>query len=464
MPLEGPFLQSTHPNAPTSVAAGQEWDLVVVHPPEVAGMRFALRPELVLGRVPEPDTAAIPHATISRKHARVLVGMGGVLCLEDLGSRNGTRLNGKRSELPLPLLTQTLVRLGDVHLVVDERSERRFDDDAVLPGTSAQMGRARAALERAAPEAAPVLIIGETGTGKERLAREVHRLSGRSGAYVTLNCAELSPQLIESQLFGYERGAFTGATNAKAGLFSAADRGTLFLDEIGELPLDLQPKLLRVLQEGELRRVGSVSTERVNVRVVAATNRDLPLLVETDGFRRDLYARLSFYEIRLPPLRQRRQDLLAWVEHLWSAHTRERGLVASVALAPDAVERVLLHPWPDNLRGLDRLVHRLAGHAPRATVGLRALTECLPELGPRPLTDPPGGEPPAREPTDPPKGSETEPARAAPQPAPSREEHNAVYEASGRSVRATAKHFGKERRQVYRWLERYGIPRSGETD
>jgi transcriptional regulator with GAF, ATPase, and Fis domain len=463
MPIEGPWFQSTHPNAPASVSAGPELELVVVDPPEVAGERFALSAELVLGRVPEPDTAAIPHATISRQHARVRVGMGGVLCLEDLGSRNGTRLNGKRSEIPQPLLPQTLVRAGDVHLVVAERSERGFDDDAVLPGISVHVARARADLERAAPDAAPVLIIGETGTGKERLAREVHRRSGRAGAYVTLNCAELSPQLIESQLFGYERGAFTGATNAKGGLFTAADGGTLFLDEVGELPLELQPKLLRVLQEGELRKVGSVTTERVNVRVVAATNRDLPVLVESGGFRRDLYARLSFYEIRLPPLRERRQDLLAWLGLLWAAHARERGVSSSLVLLPDAVERVLLHAWPDNLRGLDRLVHRLAGLPPGAPVGLRALTECMPELGPKPGTEPP---PAAAEPTEPPppKGSPSEPARAAPQPAPSRDEVLAVYQACDRSVRATAKHFGKERRQVYRWLERYGIPRDGETD
>jgi transcriptional regulator with GAF, ATPase, and Fis domain len=461
MPLEGPWFQSTHPNAPASVSVGPELELVVVDPPEIAGERFPLRAELVLGRIPETDTAAIPHVTISRQHARVRVGMGGVLCLEDLGSRNGTRLNGKRSEVPQPLLPQTLVRVGDVHLVVVERSERRFGDDAVLPGMSLNVARARAELERAAPDAAPVLIIGETGTGKERLAREVHRLSGRTGAYVTLNCAELSPQLIESQLFGYERGAFTGATSAKTGLFTAADGGTLFLDEVGELPLELQPKLLRVLQEGELRRVGSVNTERVNVRVVAATNRDLPVFVESGGFRRDLYARLSFYEIVLPPLRERRQDVLAWLGLLWSAHARERGVASSLAFLPDAVERILLHSWPDNLRGLDRLVHRVAGLSPGAAVGLRALTECMPELGPKPGTEPP----PATDATEPPpKGSSSEPARAAPQPAPPREELVAVYQASGRSVRATAKHFGKERRQVYRWLERYGIPRDGETD
>ena len=455
MPLEGPWFQSTHPNAPASVTTGPDLEFVVVHPPEVAGLRFPLRADLVFGRQPEENTASIPHPTISRQHAKVRIGMGGVLCLEDLGSRNGTKLNGKRSELPQPLLPQTVVRLGDVHLVLDLGSERRFPDDAVLPGASPQLARARAELERAAPDTAPVLIIGETGTGKERLAREVHRLSGRSGACVTLNCAELSPQLIESQLFGYERGAFTGASNSKAGLFSAAHGGTLFLDEIGELPLDLQPKLLRVLQEGELRRVGSVTTERVDVRVVAATNRDLPLLVEADRFRRDLYARLSFYEIRLPALCERRQDLLSWLALLWSVHGRERGVSSELLLAPDAVERVLLHRWADNLRGLDRLVHRLAGLTPGAPVGVRVLGECMPELATKTSTEPP----PAERSEPPPKGSDTEPARAAPQPAPPREELLSVYQACGRSVRATAKHYGKERRQVYRWLERYGIPR-----
>src|SRR6185295_13174106 len=148
---------------------------------------------------------------------------------EDLGSRNGTKLNGARLEVVAPLQAQSVVRLGDVHAVVDERSEQLFDEDPTLPGTSPRARRARAKLAEAALGAAPVLIMGETGTGKERLAREVHDASGRGGRYVTLNCAELSPQLIESQLFGHERGAFTGATTAKPGLFAAAHGGTLFL-------------------------------------------------------------------------------------------------------------------------------------------------------------------------------------------------------------------------------------------
>jgi transcriptional regulator with GAF, ATPase, and Fis domain len=455
VPAEGPWFHSTHPNAPVSVGTGPALELVVVHPPEVAGRRFALEPGLVFGRAPEPKMAAIPHATISRQHAAVRVGMGGVLLLEDLQSRNGTRVNGARLELPAPLQPQSLVRLGDVHAVVEVRCERQFGQDPVLPGQSPQLDGVRGKLDEAAAGNAAVLIIGETGTGKERLAREVHRQSGRTGQYVTLNCAELSPQLIESQLFGHERGAFTGATGAKPGLFAAAHGGTLFLDEIGELNLELQPKLLRVLQEGEVRRLGSVEVERIDTRVVAATNRDLPALIEQGAFRRDLYARLSFHELRLPPLRERRQDLLAWLALLSEAYGQSRGAAATLAFAPDAVERILLHAWPDNLRGLDRLVHRLASH--NGTIGVTALLEALPELRSRSEV-PQAFEPPRA------ASSSTAPPQAGPSPPPTREEFVAAYEANGRSVRGTAKYFGRDRRQIYRWLERYGIPRDDAQD
>src|SRR4051812_2301993 len=348
MPSEHSWLHSTHPNVPVSVAPGTKLELVVAHPPEVAGTRVLLAPDLVIGRSAEDGVACLPHATISRRHAGVRVGMGGLLCVEDLGSRNGTKVNGVRLELPAPLQPQTLVRLGDVHAVVDSPSARRFEEDAILPGFSGVMAELRSKLEQAAPGAAAVLIVGETGTGKERLAHEVHRLSGRTGRFVTLNCAELTPQLIESQLFGHERGAFTGASVARPGLFAAAHGGTLFLDEIGELGLELQPKLLRVLQEGEVRRVGGIDTERVDVRLVAATNRDLQALVEQQGFRRDLYARLAFFELRLPPLRRRRQDILPWLMRFASDLGRARGLTPSLTFLPDAVERILLHAWPDN--------------------------------------------------------------------------------------------------------------------
>jgi DNA-binding NtrC family response regulator len=436
--------------------------LTVVHPPELTPASFALHPGLTFGRSPEPDLACIPHATVSRRHASVQAAMGGVLCLADLGSRNGTKLDGARSALPMPLLPQVIVRLGDVHAVVHARSERSFGEDPVLPGTSVELTRIREQLERIAPDSAPILITGETGTGKERLAREVHARSGRSGAYVALNAAQLSPELIESQLFGHERGAFTGAATAKQGLFAAAHGGTLFLDEIGELPLDLQPKLLRVLEDGEVRRLGSVSTERFDTRIVAATNRDLPSMVEQGAFRRDLYARVSFYELRLPPLSQRRQDIFPWVSLLATSWARERGVSAQLTFLPDAVERILLHSWPDNLRGLDRMVHRLCSLGEVRAIGPRALIEQMPELA-TVATDAARA---TQQSSLPPAGSspDAEAVQLPASPRPSRDELMAVYEASGCSVRATAKHFGRDRRQIYRWLESFGIPRDPQQD
>ena len=457
MSPEGPGFRATEPEAPPSsyMASGYVW--TVVHPDALAGQRVFLRPGLVIGRSPEDGVACVFHSTISRKHARVSAGVGGVPCLEDLGSRNGTQVNGQRPAGAAPLAPQVVVRLGEVLGVVDEPCDEPFDGDPALPGTSPGVARARAVLARAAADPAPVLVTGETGTGKERVARELHARSGRRGPFLALNCAELSPQLIESQLFGHERGAFTGATSAQPGLFSAANSGTLFLDELGELPLELQPKLLRVLQEGEVRPLGGVQSRRVDVRLVAATHQDLARKVDENRFRRDLYARLALWEIRLPPLRERRQDVFHWLRSLLGAWNKERSAKATIAFAADAAERILIHDWPDNLRGLGRLVHRLASVESDRPFSLRALAAAMPELispsevplpTPVPLDDRMTSAPPAQ------------PSL----PRPSREEFLAVYNASGQSVRATSKHFGKNRRQIYRWMERFGIERTPEGD
>src|SRR6185295_11015283 len=174
----------------------------------------------------------------------------------------------------------------------------------------------------AATDPAPVLLHGESGTGKERIAGELHRLSGRKGRLIAVNCAALSRELVESQLFGHQKGAFTGATELHPGYFRAAQGGTLFLDEIGELSLEVQPKLLRAIQQGEVQAVGSTQPAHVDVRVVAATNRELQQAVNAGQFRADLYARLSLWELRVPPLRERRADLFPWIDRL---HGRWRG-------------------------------------------------------------------------------------------------------------------------------------------
>ncbi|MFO7180597.1 MAG: sigma 54-interacting transcriptional regulator [Pseudomonadota bacterium] len=465
MSLENAGFQTTHPSAPSGASsAAQAHELVLVYPAGLAGQRFELRPDLTFGRSPDATVATLLHETVSRRHAVVQRGLGGVLFLRDLGSRNGTRVNGARVTAPVALAPNAVVRLGDVLGIVDEPSARGFDADPVFRGSSAAMARAREQLERSASDPAPVLILGETGAGKERVAYEVHRVSGRTGPYVTLNCAELTAELVESQLFGHERGAFTGAQTAKSGLFVAADRGTLFLDEIGELPLDLQPKLLRVLETGEVRPLGSVRTHRVDVRVVGATHRALSDMVEHGQFRRDLHARLAYWEVRLPPLRERRRDLLAWLAFLLGVWNGERGTHARLELLPDAAEAILLHAWPDNLRGLSRLVHRVAGVAGSSEVGLDTLARAMPEV----LAPPHGALPSSSSPPEQ-AASDVEAARESggaltSRARPARDELLAVYEALGRSVRATAKHFGKDRRQIYRWLDSYGIPRDSEPE
>lgn len=452
--------QATDPRGPSSGYVARAQELALIYPDELATQRVLLRPGITLGRSPDIDVVSVFHPTISRRHASIQACAGGVLGLEDLRSRNGSKVNGQQPASAAALSPQCVVRLGDVLGVVTEAPTGEFGADPVLPGAGPSMERLRTLLARAALDPAPVLITGETGTGKERVALEVHRRSGRPGAFVALNCAELSPQLIESQLFGHERGAFTGASSAQAGLFVAAHGGTLFLDELGELPLELQPKLLRALQEGEVRPVGGVHGRKVNVRLVAATNRDLPELVERNAFRRDLYARLALWELKLPPLRQRRQDILPWVRLLLGAWNQERGTHAALSFLPDAAERILLHDWLDNLRGVDRLVHRLASFSPSAPIGLTALRDAMPELAPDSQASlaPRAREVPGE--TTPPQ---TESALASGQ-RPSREELLGVYTGAAFSVRATAKHFGKDRRQIYRWLDAYGIPRTDEGD
>ena len=455
---------STQPNAPNSIALPPRLGLYFVYPPEFEGRVVELVPGLVLGRESNEDpgeelTSAtgsakrafttVAHGTVSRRHASIAHAFG-VPILTDLGSSNGTRVNCAAVTAPTPLTPQSVVRFGDVLAIVDEYGGSSEAPASPL-GRSPHMIQLQAELDRAAKERVPVLVLGETGTGKEWIAAEVHHRSGRTGRYVKLNSAELSPQIVESELFGHERGAFTGAVARHAGLFVEAGGGTLFLDEIGELPLELQAKLLRVLQEGEVRPVGSARTERVDVRVVAATNRDLATDVDESRFRRDLHARLSFFELRLPPLRGRRQDILWWLRKLSQRWCEQRGKPLVMDIQPAAAERLLLHAWPDNLRGLERLAHRLL-LAEQTAIGVRALAEAMPEIAQE------GPAPSPATATPPPEERSSTPARAVSE-RPTREEFLAVYEASGRNVRATSKHFGRDRRQVYRWLEAFGIER-----
>lgn len=225
-------------------------------------------------------------------------------------------------------------------------------------GNSSSLLSALADLERVAPTDSTVLVLGETGTGKELAARAVHNLSSRRGRpFVKLNCAAIPFELLESELFGHEKGAFTGAVAQKIGRFEMADTGTLFLDEIGDLPLALQPKLLRVLQEQEFERLGSNRTHRINVRVVAATHRNLAQMVAHNEFRGDLYYRVNVFPVELPPLRERRGDITPLVWHfveLFSGRMRKR----IEQIPRETMEAFTSHSWPGNVRELQNLIER----------------------------------------------------------------------------------------------------------
>ena len=215
-----------------------------------------------------------------------------------------------------------------------------------------------ALVERVAPTDATVLIQGETGTGKELIARAIHALSARYGrALVKVNCAAIPLDLLESELFGHEKGAFTGAIAQKIGRFELADRGTLFLDEVGDMPTALQPKLLRVLQEQELERLGGTQTYRVDARVVAATNRDLTEMVASGTFRVDLFYRLNVFPIVLPPLRERREDIPSLVTHCVEKYSRRVGKRID-QIPHDTMSALSSYDWPGNIRELQNLIER----------------------------------------------------------------------------------------------------------
>ncbi len=259
--------------------------------------------------------------------------------------------------------------LMSVERILDEnrirRQNRALKSDiartypvAGMVGSSAAMLEVFARIDKVAPTDATVLIAGESGTGKELVARALHERSARSSApMISMNCAAIPANLVESELFGHEKGSFTGAVGSQEGVIEAADGGTLFLDEIGELPLEAQARLLRVLQDGEIRRVGAARTKRVDVRLLAATHRDLPKMVAEGAFREDLYFRLHVMEIQLPPLRARGDDIPALAEVLL-ARSCERLHKPHLELDADAMAAMQDYPWPGNVRELEHAIER----------------------------------------------------------------------------------------------------------
>jgi len=332
-------------------------------------------PVVRIGRHPTNDLA-LPDEEISRFHAVIEEREGGYWIADQ--SRNGTIVNGRRIQRS-PLSFGDQVVLGhwrfvftddigwdDRETVVHSRPSGRTlraDSFQGLIGVSAVMSQVFEKIAKSAPTMATVLILGETGSGKELAARAVHELSPRSHRpFVAINCGAISPQLIESELFGHERGAFTGAVGRHVGAFEQAQGGTIFLDEVGELPLELQPKLLRVLEERRFRRVGGHLELDADVRMVAATHRQLEMMVRQGRFREDLYFRLFTIPIVIPPLRERKEDIPLIAQYFLEALQARGGERKSWSDA--ALERLKNHPWKGNVRELRNVITRSLLFAP----------------------------------------------------------------------------------------------------
>jgi len=445
--------------------------LAVVHPPELRRRIELPRGVTVLGRNPEESLGRLQHGTVSRSHAQLRWDAKAYTHFaSDLGSHNGSRLDGRPLETESQLHDGAVLRLGSVLAVYEVLKEDPRDAEALrehIIGGSPAVSRLRWELARLAPDPSPVLVTGATGAGKEHVASALHELSGRTGPLIAVNVTELPAQLIESQLFGHAKGAYTGAGAARAGLFREANGGTLFLDEIGELPLDLQPKLLRVIQEQTVRAVGAAASEKVDVRIVAATNRDLGSEVDRGTFRQDLLARISLLELRVPSLADRRGDILEWVQVLHRRWCETRGRPCEpLRFDSPAGEALLLMEWPLNLRGLDRLVHRLAlrgdcsAESPPATVD--QLEEAIGQRAappPREVGAPEAGLRPPTPPQDAAKNAPDESPVKRPAPT-TREEFAEVFARFDGRVRAVAKWYGRDRRQIYRWMKTFGLERS----
>jgi hypothetical protein len=314
--------------------------------------------------------------SVSRRHA--LLTVSGRITVEDLGSTNGTAIQGRKlapGEKGV-LALGTVFEVGSATLVLQRTTAlggRAHRTPTDMPGTVVRdptMKRLYEMLDVVAPTGLSVLILGETGVGKEVFAEALHRLSSRVGApFLKLNCAALPESILEAELFGYEKGAFTGATQTKVGLFEAADGGTLFLDEVGEMAPSTQTKVLRALESGEVMRLGSSATRKVDVRFISAANRDLRKLVASGGFRADLFFRLNGITMTLPPLRKRPEDVLPLAEVFLARSARKLAKPAP-RLGEEARKALGSHPWPGNVRELRNVIERagrpLSGRDPDA--------------------------------------------------------------------------------------------------
>ena len=417
------------------------------------------------------NTLPVHEAAVSRYHAR-FEKRGERWHLIDNGSTNGTLINGARIT-DQALSDHDVVRIGDSIFRFASRGVCNFGayriDGTVIESARPFRHTIRSQLvggyqidvlldrvERVARTQLACVIQGESGTGKELVARTIHDTSERKGPFQAINCAALPANLIESELFGYRRGAFTGAAHDKAGLVRAAHLGTLFLDEIGDMPLEAQAKLLRVLQEREVLPLGATTPERVDVRVVCATHRDLEAEVAAGRFRGDLLARLREFAVRLPPLRERREDLYPLTLSFLKRYGRDAGVTVPFMIG------LAHYSWPYNVRELESAVklsvalsdggeldarhlpetvqHALRGHGARGSGAFAASPPSSPGVHLPPLPAAPSA-----------------PSRSASAAAPTEVELRAILQRHRGNIAAVGRELGKERMQVHRWLKRYSI-------
>jgi DNA-binding NtrC family response regulator len=415
-------------------------------------------PELVIGRDPAADVA-IARGAVSRRHAR-LTRRGDRWILADLGGRNGTLVNGELvREAALEHLD--VIRFGDAIFQFVEReaegyARHRIDGALVDPVTSAarpaggagrvvggyQIQRIAAELRQVAKSELSIVLLGESGTGKEVFAEQVHDWSGRRGPLLTVNCSAIPATLIEAELFGHKRGAFSGADRDRPGLVRAAHGGTLFLDEIGDMPLEAQAKLLRVLQSKEVTPLGATSPERVDVRFVCATHRDLVEMQQGGRFRRDLFARLNEFSATLPPLRRRKEDLYALCLALAARHGQPD---AEVTL-PFMIG-LCHHDFPYNVRELEALIKRWAALGAGPVLDESALGDAIRSRAePRPSDKPP-----------PTPGADTTLDAIPRGVAPSAQHLRDLLARHHGNIAAVARELGRDRSLIHRWLNRHGI-------
>ncbi|MBX3234373.1 MAG: sigma 54-interacting transcriptional regulator [Labilithrix sp.] len=426
---------STAAPAPRGSGASEGLELVVFDGGSLRRLALPPRGEVTVGRGDEADLR-VEEPSVSRVHARFRGGKEPTV--EDLGSSNGTRVAGVALEAHVPhaIAADLVVVIGDLQVVVRERRAPNAPPPASLPQGS--MSAVHRLVDLVAPSDLAVLVLGETGVGKEVIAHRIHERSKRKdGPLLFLNCAALPEQTLESELFGHEKGAFTGAAASKPGLLESADGGTVVLDEVGEMPLPVQAKLLRALDAGEITRLGAVKPRKIDVRVVAATNRDLGAMVEEGTFRADLLYRLDGMTIHVPPLRDRREEIRGLTEKFAGA----------VAVSEAALKKLEAHTWPGNVRELKKVVERAAvlaaggaidaDHIVLRSASVAAASASAPLKTAAPLRD-------ERE----------------------RAEIEAIQEAlascNGNQTRAAEK-LGIARRTLIEKLDRYGLPRPRKT-